>query len=470
MDKELDKSEMADSGAGAETPRHRARRRATVFGALWRIAVAVLILGAAGYQVYSMIGDRPEPVQRQPRERSFTVSVVEPVLETAQPPIISYGEIVAARTIDIRSRVAGEVIEVSPDLEVGAEVAEGDVLLRVDSFEYDGQVTAAQASLADAQLSLSEAQSARALEDTALEVAREQLAAAERDLERARTLLERGSVTRQSVEQLELSVSQLSQALAQHENAIVTLDAQILRQRAAIETARWNLDQAKRAQANTVVTAPFTGVVTAAAVSEGGVVANNETLLSLYESASLNARFVISDRQYGQLVQDGLQGRAVEVVWEIEPRPVVLSGAIDRAGAQVDAASGGVEIYARLDTEAETAIRPGTFVEVRVTGLARENVLRLPETAIYNDERLYVVREGRMASVPAEVVARDGDEVLVRAAIADGERIVITRLAQAADGVRVTIEGEEPAEDAAGAGRLGGPPRGGQGRGGPPPG
>lgn len=470
MERELDAS--ADPAPTVEHSLvHSAgrRRRTSFLGALTRIAVAVAIIGAAGYQVSSMISDQPAPVERQPRERSFTVSVVEPVPQSVQTHLKTYGEIVAARSIDIRSQVAGEVVEVSDNLKVGAAVGEGEVLLRVDSFEYDGQVTLARANLADAQLALSEARSARELEGSALEFARTQLAADERDLERANTLMDRGSATRQTVEQLELTVAERRQAVAQHQSSLVGLEAEIQRRQAAIEASRWSLDQALRAQANTLVKAPFAGIVTAENVDLASVVANNETLVSMYETASLNARFVVSDQQYGQLMRMGLVGRPVQVVWQIEPEPLVVDGAIDRAGAQVDAASGGVEMFAALDSVQSTAIRPGTFVEVSVAGPRFEGVLRLPETAVYGGDHIFVVRDGRMARIDAEVLGREGEDVIVRADIPEGEPVITTRLAQAGEGLRVTVEGEAPeAGFRPGQGGFRGP--GGGSRGGIPPG
>lgn len=445
MERELDTS--ADSAPTAESSLARSagrRRRTSALGALTRIAVAVAILGAAGYQVLSMISDRPAPVERQPRERSFTVSVVEPVLQTVQTHLTTYGEIAAARSLDIRSQVAGEVVEMSPNLKVGGAVEEAEVLLRVDPFEYDGQVTLARANLADAQLALGEARSARELEVSALEFARTQLAAGERDLDRARTLMNRGSATQQTVEQFELTVAERRQAVAQHQSSLVSLEAEILRRQAAIESARWSLDQALRAQANTVVKAPFAGIVTAENVDLASVVANNETLVSMYETASLNLRFVVSDQQYGQLTRLGLEGRPVQAVWQIEPEPLVIDGAIDRAGARIDAASGGVEMFATLNSAQSAAIRPGTFVQVSVAGPRFEGVLRLPETAVYGGDHIFVVRDGRMARIDAEVLGHEGEDVIVRAEIPDGESVITTRLAQAGEGLRVAVEGEAP--------------------------
>src|SRR5690606_34891759 len=120
----------------------------------------------------------------------------------------------------------------------------------------------------------------------------------------------------------------------------------------------------------------------------------------LYETAALDVSFMLSDRQYGQLRAVGIAGRPVTVSWNAGPRPVVAEGEITRTAAEVDASTGGVTLYARLDPEDAGLLKPGAFVSVSVAGIAHENSLMLPETAVYDSDHLYVIREGRMAAVP----------------------------------------------------------------------
>jgi len=218
----------------------------------------------------------------------------------------------------------------------------------------------------------------------------------------------------------------------------------VARQQAAIESAERQLAEAERALANTTITAPFNGVVISENAEIGRVFSQNESVANLYDADSLEVSFTLSDQQYGQLTSAGLIGRPVTVVWDIEPEPVTLTGEIIRAGAEVDAALGGVEVFASITGEARTPLRPGTFVEVLVDGLDYPDSLRIPETALHEDNHFYTIHEGRMARIDTELLARDGDSLIVRANVPEGERIIATRLAQAGEGVLVTVEGEEP--------------------------
>ncbi|WP_143009399.1 efflux RND transporter periplasmic adaptor subunit [Pelagibacterium luteolum] len=424
--------------------------------AVVRLALAIAILAGTVYLVSGWIAERPEAPQRMNRERTFTVEVMEPNYGTYTSPISAYGQVAAARTIDIRALVAGRVMEVSPNLAVGNTVEQGEVLVRLDPFVYDAAVLEARAAIADAELSLSEAQEAYALEERSIAASESALASARTDFERAQSLLSSGAATQQTVDTRALTVSEREQALLQSQSSLVTLNAQILRQRAAIEQARYALETAQRDLGNTEITAPFTGVVTTRNLIEGTYMSANEVALSLYDSAALEVSFNVSDRDYAILRREGLIGRGLEVS-RTTGAAAMVPGTVARTAPEVDATTGGVTLYGNLDESAVDQLRPGTFVSVAIEGVAHDNTLLVPETAIYDGDHIYVIREGRMAAVQIEILDREGDRVIVAAEVPEGEPIITSRISQAGAGVAVVVEGAEQ--------EAGGPPMGGGMRG-----
>jgi hypothetical protein len=194
--------------------------------------------------------------------------------------------------------------------------------------------------------------------------------------------------------------------------------------------------------------------------AEGRLVSSNEALTQLYEIGALEVRFTLSDSEYGQLVADGLAGRNVNITWDVDPTPVTASGQIVRVGAEVDAALGGVTVFARLAGDSLVNLRPGTFVGVEVDGITYENAYSIPETAVYGNNTVYVIGpENRMQPVSVRIETRDGPNVIVTGDITSGSRLITTHLAQAGQGVLVQIEGEEAENTGFGAA----PGRGGPG-------
>ncbi len=409
-----------------------------------RILIAIAIVAGAVFISMGMIKNQPEPVQREEFERSFTVSVIDFELGTFTPSISAYGEITAAQTLNIRAPAAGDVIFVADNLRAGGLLDAGQVLVKVDPFDYELSLSDAKTSFADANSSLSEAEEQLRIQRLNVDYAQNSLELGQADLTRAKALFDRGSLTSQQLEARELVVSQRDQSLRQAQSNIVLQEAAVNRRATAIETAERSVKRAERALAETTITTPYDAVVVSSSVVVGATFGQGEAVASVYQANALEVRFTLSENQYGQLLSSGIIGRQVEIVWDIEPTPIRVNGVISRIGAQANAAQGGVELFATLENSPDGTIRPGTFVSVNLAGLSFENAVSIPETALYADGNIYIVKERRMKSVQAQILARDGENVIISAPLDVGDRIITTRLAQAGDGVLVAIEGEEP--------------------------
>ena len=104
-------------------------------------------------------------------------------------------------------------------------------------------------------------------------------------------------------------------------------------------------------------------------------------------------------------------------------------------------------MFARLDANPNSVLRPGDFVAVRIQEESLDNVAELPATAITEDGRILMVgKDQRLSEHRARIVRRQGDAVLVRD-VPFGEQVVLERLPQFAAGVRIkaSLADEAPA-------------------------
>lgn len=413
-------------------------------GVIVRLIVAIAIVAGAAFFGKQMIDNREQPPERTAFERSFTVAVTTALHGPFAPIVSTFGEVTAEQIINVRAPVAGKIVFVSDNLRTGGLVHAGETIIEVDRFDYESALDDARSSLSDAELSLQEAEEQLRIQKLNVQFAEASLDLAIADLGRATSLFDAGSLTSQQLESRELVVSQREQTLRQAESSLILQETSVSRRTTAIQTAKRRVETSERTLAETIIFAPFDAVVVSNTAVPGAIVSQNESVASFYDANALEARFTLSEHQFGQLLADGLLGRSVEVAWDIEPDPVVLTGTVVRFGAEVDASLGGIELFAQLDNVASTPIRPGTFVSIKLTGLVFDDALRLPETALYESDHFYILRDRRMVSVDAQILSRDGDAVIVSANVDDGARIITTRLAQAGDGVLVKVEGEEP--------------------------
>ena len=160
----------------------------------------------------------------------------------------------------------------------------------------------------------------------------------------------------------------------------------------------------------------------------------NLTDARLIDANRLEARFHLSNSEYARLLAGGdYRGRNAEVIWRIGDAAYDFKAVIDRVDGEIDAQSGGVDLYARiLGQGIDGVLRPGAFVEVILDDRLFSNVVRLPESALHDDGSgrllVYVIIGGRLEARSVEVVLRDGNHVLLRGSLADSEPVVITRL------------------------------------------
>lgn len=417
-----------------------ASRTRTALGLAAKIVLPVLVLAGSVAFTQWLIASKPKVVSRAPQETAYSVETVELQRGIHRPTVSVYGEVVSAGRVELRALVGGEIVEVSPSVRVGGTVAKGETLLRIDPFSYEGALVEARANLAEAKAEMAAAEARVALKRGALEQVQTQLGLGERDLERARTLVQREAGTAQSVDERMLLVSQRRQSLDQLTNEIAIEKAGIDQQAAVIERLEWRVRSAERDLADTTLKAPFDGVVVAEEVEVGRRIGENDLAVSLDQADDVDVEFTLSDRQYGALVagEGRLVGSAVDVVWRIGETPRRYQATIERVGAEISAGRGGIQVYAHLKAGADAPLpRPGAFVEVRMYGRSFENALRLSAASVYDRDHVFVVRDSRLARRAVSVLAQDGETLIVDGDLAAGDHVLVTRIAEAGDGVLV---------------------------------
>lgn len=410
--------------------------------------IIVCAIGIGSFLTVRAIMDTPETEGgRAAREQSFAILTIPAQVQDHRPLISRFGEIVAARTVDMRVLVGGEVMVVNPDLSAGSTINKGDPLVSIDRFEYEGALVQAEANLAEAEARLVEIEAKIRLENDALDRAREQYVLAESDLTRARDLVTRGTITPRAVEEREIVLIQRAEAIGQRENNIAIEKARVEQQKAVVARAEWGLEKARRDLENATLRAPFDAVVISESVEPGRLVNVNDSIASLYDRSGLEVSFTITDAQYGQLLADSeeIVGRSVAVDWILGQQTATYEAVVSRVGAEIAADRGGVEIFAQIkDDHDSPALRPGAFVQAKIEGRLYKNAVEVPEQAIYEGDHVFIVNNGRLERRDITLIGFEGNSAFVVGEFAPDERILAIRLSKAGTGLKVFEEGEQP--------------------------
>jgi membrane fusion protein (multidrug efflux system) len=300
------------------------------------------------------------------------------------------GHIEAVQAIELRPDEQGRVTQLL--FREGQRVAEGEPLVKIDD-----EMLKAQAERAAADLELAQQQLAR------VRRLREQNASAPADLERA----------------------EAAARSAQAAQSLLTLQIE-----------------------RTTVRAPFAGVVGQRFVSTGDFVTTQSRLLTLQTVDPQRAVIEVPERHAIQL----RPGQTVEFNVAAQPE--------QRFRAQVDFVDPVVQnenrtilVKARASNP-NGLLRPGMFIEARLTTATRQNAIVVPEEAVQPLRAanvVWVVADGKANRRVVQLGARSQGSVEIVSGVQAGEVVVVGGLERMGEGMPVAPQSRRPAPDSASA-------------------
>lgn len=400
------------------------------------IALAIL-LGATGIY-YGLILTKPEAAVQEIAEREWVVDTIAVGLGSVEPTLRLTGRIVASRDAELRSLTEGRIVEIGPSFYPGGQVKQGELLVAIDRFDYEADVLDAEAAVLEAKASLAETQAELKSNRALSGFDAEEVKLRKREVDRKQKLTGRGVVSAKSMDDASIAYLGARQARVTRQQSIARLMAEVDRLEASTTRAEVRLSRAERHLEETRLLAPFDGVLVDVSAAIGKRVSSSDRIARIVDSARLEARFHVSDAQYGRLTAaGGVKGRPAEIIWRAGSSSIRLQATLERVQGEFDAASGGVWVYAPIQrSENVSGLRPGAFVEAETPDVRYSDATRLPEAAVHDGARVYVLFEGRLDERQIEVLGRDRGDVVVAGDLQAGEQVVTTRIPEIGPGLK----------------------------------
>jgi RND family efflux transporter MFP subunit len=314
------------------------------------------------------------------------------------------GYVVARRRATVSAKITGKIREVR--IEEGQRVAENEVLAELDGVDLQAQLALAQA----------QREAARS-EKADLQV---QLAQAERDRKRLQELAGRRLTSAQASEQARTSVQSLQARLAAQERQVKVAEE-------SVRVARVNLD-------NTVIRAPFAGVIVAKTAQPGEIVSpmsagggfTRTGIGTIVDMDSLEIEVDVNEAFIGRVSpRQPVQARLNAYPdWNIPAEVIAIIPTADRSKATVKVRIALLAKDPRIVPD--MGVRVG-FLEAEPAA-ARAPELTVPQAALRNEgDRWWVLvasggKAERRAVVPGPV---RGSDRVIQSGIRAGERVIV---------------------------------------------
>lgn len=350
-----------------------------------------------------------------------TASVTMSYPSQAYTELNATGYVVAQRKAAVATKATGRLVWLG--VEEGSRVKKDEIIARLENL--DVKATREQSA---ANLQLAKAN---------LEQGLAELRDAETSLKRSEELLAQGFVSQASHDI----------AVARHDKS----RANIASLQAGISAAQANLRGTDVAVEQTLIRAPFDGVVLTKAANVGDVVTPFSSALdakgAVVTMADMSTLEVEADVSESNLSKIQI-GQPVEIQLDALP-DVRFRGVVARTVPTVDRAKATVMTKIRF---VETDVRILPEMSAKVAFLSREisDAERTPRTALNaaalttraGRSVVFVVRDEKVAEVPVETGVQMGDLVEIRSGPQIGEKVVLRPSAKLHDGAAVKPAGK----------------------------
>jgi membrane fusion protein (multidrug efflux system) len=304
------------------------------------------------------------------------------------------GRLEASRVAQVRSRAAGIVQKRL--FREGSDVKADQALFEIDAAPYRATFESAQASLARAEANLMQATA---------------------QAERFKPLAEAQAISQQDYVNAQAAQKQAA--------------ADVAMAKATVQNARINLGYAS-------VSAPISGRIGRALVTEGALVGQGEAtplaviqqIDPMYVNFTQSAAEVMKLRRAlegGQLKRAGAQAASVRVILE-DGSTYARPGKLLFSDLTVDATTGQITLRAELPNPG-AALLPGLYVRVLLEQAQASNAITLPQQAVtrspQGDSVMVVGNDGKVAPRPVKIGNQQGGQWVILEGLKAGEQVMV---------------------------------------------
>jgi len=375
------------------------------------LPVTIVIVGFLLMKVMVLMRSEPEMLDR---EYPGPLVEVLTAVSTAHPiEVLGTGTVQARYEANIAPQVSGKVVNVAEDLIAGGYFQKGDVLFEIERIDYELVLEQRKADVARAEYDLAMVES-------------------------------QARVARQEWERI-------SEDNGAEPNPLVLYEPQLKNAQALFTSAEAALKKAGLDLERTQVRAPFDCLVNSEIIDRGQLVQAGVNIATLTgtNTAEVVLPLPLTELQWLVVPGPGENGTGSSATVRITvdgkeftwPGEIVRSlGEVDPQGRMVRVVVGVKDPYGLENPGAGDNIdlSLGLFVEVKLNGTILEDVFVIPNNALRENSTVWILDERERLVIKAvSVFRREQQNVVIGEGFRGGERIILTNLTGAAEGMKV---------------------------------
>ncbi len=365
------------------------------------ILIGILILVA-------LTAVKKKPVREQHEVLGALVEVMETYMTDRTVVIEGHGTVKPRYEFTLTPQVMGRVEWVHEDLVAGGKFRKSDIMLRIEQRDYELAVQQAEAAVAQAQFQF--------------ELAQANAEIARKEWEMMNSNGKNGTGNDEP-DPLVLHIPQLKQA-----------EAALASAQASLEMANLNFER-------TELVAPYNCRIRRISVSPGQLVSASTPVAILYTTdvAEVEVGLPVSD-----LVWLEVPGAKATLTMHTGDGNYSWDGYVDRSVGVLDEIGRLAQIVVKVNNP---SVKPspdhpelsiGSFLRVELDGKQIENTVALPRTAIRENNTVWIANDKDELEIrEVSTIYMTQSEALLASGIDPGERVVLTTVAGASNGMKL---------------------------------
>jgi len=375
------------------------------------LPLLIVLIGFAVMQIFILV--RPAPQKEAKDHPGILVEVMSVQMEDREIEVVGTGTVQARQEANITPQVSGRITHIAPNFISGGFFKEGDLLFKIEDVDYKLAVDRSRAAVAQAEFELAQ-------EESNARVARNEWERLAKDKE-------------------------------EEPNPLVVYEPQLKRARANVASARAVVRQAELDLQRTALKAPFNCRIRSEEIDLGQYVrsGNSAATVAGTETAEIVVPLPLEELYWLSIPRQGskVKGSPATVKVAAGDQTFIWEGNVVRSLGEVDPRGRMARVVVAVDDpyhlkksngDGVPDLEFGMFVEVAIQGDMLTDVFSIPRGALRQDDTVWVVGEEEKLQIrKINVVRRDRETVLIRNDLKEGDRVILTALQGAANGMKL---------------------------------
>jgi RND family efflux transporter MFP subunit len=327
------------------------------------------------------------------------------------------GTLAADQEVILGFKVSGRLSEIPVDL--GSSVQKGQTIAKLDTTDFELRVRQAEAALQQARVRLGLSPedpdfSVDIVNTAVAKQARAEMDAAKSRLDRAKQLFDKGLIPKAD---FDTTNSAYKVSEAKYEDSL----EEVRNRQALLAQRRSELEIARQQLADTLLTAPISGMIRQRNANAGQYLAAGTPVVTLVQMHPLRLKTAVPERDARMIRVD----QPVRVT--VEGAPGKHEGRVARISPSFD------ETNRTLLVETEVSntsgiLRPGGFSRADIVVAAGYRALLVPPASVVSFagiDRVFTVKDGKASEKRIKAGRRSDDGVEIVEGISAGDRVVL---------------------------------------------